>query len=150
MKYDSTCVALAVLMSCGFAGHAASQPKPSQSDAAARLFEVGKFAEAGELYAQMATKNPNDHAATLQLGRIALLSNRLEDAQKWLEKALVLQPGDDDAKVMLAEAFYRRDDFQKAAAALKRRRCRHQQADHRAVSDLERREAGELQGPDAL
>ncbi len=118
MKYDSTCVALAVLMSCGFAGHAASQPKPSQSDAAARLFEVGKFAEAGELYAQMATKNPNDHAATLQLGRIALLSNRLEDAQKWLEQALVLQPGDDDAKVMLAEAFYRRDDFQRAAAAL--------------------------------
>ena len=120
MKFARTCLALAaiVVVPCSSPGHAASQPKPSQSDAAARLFEVGKFAEAGELYAQMATKNPNDHAATLQLGRIALLSNRLEDAQKWLEQALVLQPGDDDAKVMLAEAFYRRDDFQRAAAAL--------------------------------
>ena len=47
-----------------------------------------------------------------------MLSNRLDDAQKWLEKAITLQPDDADAKVMLAEAFYRRDDFQKAAAAL--------------------------------
>ena len=35
-----------------------------------------------------------------------------------LEKAITLQPGDVDPKVMLAEAFYRRDDFQKAATAL--------------------------------
>ena len=47
-----------------------------------------------------------------------MLSNRLADAQKWLEKAITLQPGDADAKVMLAEVFYRRDDFQKAAASL--------------------------------
>ena len=30
----------------------------------------------------------------------------------------MLRPGDTDAKIMLAEAFYRREDFQKAAAAL--------------------------------
>ena len=66
----------------------------------------------------MAAQNPKDYSAILQLGRIALLSNRLDDAQKWLEKAIALQPGDADAKVMLAEAFYRRDDFQKAAASL--------------------------------
>jgi tetratricopeptide (TPR) repeat protein len=72
---------------------------------------LGKFAEAGELYARIAAQNPKDRSATLQLGRIALLSNRLDDAQKWLEEAIALQPGDDDAKVMLAEAFYRRDDF---------------------------------------
>ena len=47
-----------------------------------------------------------------------MLSNQLEDAQKWLEKAITLHPGDADAKVMLAEVFYRRDDFQKAAASL--------------------------------
>jgi hypothetical protein len=47
-----------------------------------------------------------------------LLSNRLDDTQKWLEKAISLRPDDVDAKVMLAQAFYRRDDFQKAAAAL--------------------------------
>ena len=53
-----------------------------------------------------------------QLGRVALLANRLDDAQMWLERAIALHPDDADAKVMLAEAFWRRDDFQKAAAAL--------------------------------
>jgi hypothetical protein len=52
------------------------------------------------------------------LGRIALLSDRLGDARKWLERAIALRPGDADAKVMRAEAFYRGDDFQAAAAAL--------------------------------
>ena len=64
-------------------------------------------------------KIPKIYSAIVQLGRIALLSNRLDDAQKWLEKAITLQPENADPKVMLAEAFYRRDDFQKAAAALK-------------------------------
>ena len=116
MKYASICIALAVIVATCFPGQATSEP--NQSDAAARLFEAGKFAEAGDLYARIVAQNPKDYSAILQLGRIALLSNRLDDAQKWLEKAIALQPGDDDAKVMLAEAFYRRDDFQKAAAAL--------------------------------
>jgi hypothetical protein len=94
------------------------QPKQPEIDSADRLFQAGKFAEAGKLYSQIAAQNPKDYSATLQLGRIALLANRLDDAQKWLEKAITLQPGDADPKVMLAEAFYRRDDFQKAAAAL--------------------------------
>jgi predicted aspartyl protease len=96
-----------------------AQPKQSESDSANRLFEAGKFAEAGKLYSQIVAKNPKDLSAIVQLGRIALLSNRLDDAQKWLEKAITLQPENADPKVMLAEAFYRRDDFQKAAAALK-------------------------------
>jgi hypothetical protein len=47
-----------------------------------------------------------------------LLCNRLDDAQKWLEMAITLNPGDADAKAMLAEVFYRRDEFQNAAASL--------------------------------
>ena len=66
----------------------------------------------------MAAQDPKDFAAILGLGRVALLSNWLRDAQKWLEQAIALQPDDADAKVMLAEAFYRRDDFQSAAASL--------------------------------
>jgi predicted aspartyl protease len=97
---------------------ATAQPKPSRIDSADRLFETGKFSEAGKFYSQIVTQNPKDYSAILQLGRIALLSNRLDDAQKWLEKAITLQPENADPKVMLAEAFYRRDDFQKAAATL--------------------------------
>jgi Aspartyl protease/Tetratricopeptide repeat len=95
-----------------------AQPRQSEIDSASQLFQAGKFAEAGKLYSQIIAQNPKDYSATLQLGRIALLSNRLDDAQKWLEKAITLQPGETDPKVMLAQAFYRRDDFQKAAAAL--------------------------------
>ena len=95
-----------------------AQPKQSEIDSANRLFQAGKFAEAAKLYSQILTQNPKDYSATLQLGRIALLSNRLDDAQKWLETAITLQPENADPKVMLAETFYRRDDFQKAAAAL--------------------------------
>ena len=95
-----------------------SEGSQLQIDSANRLFEAGKFAEAGKLYSQIVAQNPKDYSATLQLGRIALLSNRLDDAQKWLEKAITLQPDNTDPKIMLAEAFYRRDDFQKAAVAL--------------------------------
>ena len=108
-----------VIASCNFLGQAASQPSQSEIDAADRLFQAGTFAEAAKLYSRVVAEKPNDYSATLQLGRIALLSNYLDEAQKWFEKAISLQPKDTDAKVMLAEAFYRRDDFQKAAAALK-------------------------------
>jgi len=96
----------------------ATQRKQSGIDSANQLFQAGKFAEAGKLYSRIVAQNPKDYSATLQLGRIALLSNRLDDAQKWLEKAITLQPDNADPKVILAQAFYRRDDFQKAAAAL--------------------------------
>ena len=87
-------------------------------ESADRLFEAGKFDAAGKHYSKIVAQNPKDHSAILRLGRIALLSNRLDEAQKWLEKAKTLQPDDTDARVMLAEVFYRRDDFQKAAASL--------------------------------
>ena len=114
-----TWIPTVVIASSTFLAQAASPPKESGIDSADRLFQLGKFAESGELYSRIAAENLSDYSVTLQLGRIALLSNRLDDAQKWLEKAMILRPNDTDARVMLAETFYRRDDFQKAAAALK-------------------------------
>ncbi len=119
MKFASTCVVLVATIIAPGSFSRQTTPQQSEIDSADRLFRAGKFADAGKLYSQIVTKNPKDYSATLELGRIALLSNRLDDAQKWLEKAIALHPGDADAKVMLAEVFYRRDDFQKAAAALK-------------------------------
>src|SRR5215469_12941291 len=129
MKFSRTWTALAAIAivagntmtpqsTTAATSEATPQSKQSQIESADRLFQAGKFADAGKLYAQIATQDPKDYSATLQLGRIALLANRLDDAQKWFEKATNLQPGSADPKVMLAEAFYRRDDFQKAAAAL--------------------------------
>jgi tetratricopeptide (TPR) repeat protein len=82
------------------------------------LFKAGKFAEAEKIYSQIAGKNPQDDYAAQQLGHIALLSNRLDDAQKWLRKAIAIKPDNSAAKIMLAEVFYRRDDFPRAAAVL--------------------------------
>src|SRR3954467_11692804 len=130
MKSVTTCIALATVAIIAAAtriklqsapaarAEPTSQPKQSAIDSADRLFRAGKFAEAGKLFSQIVAQNPTNYSATLQLGRIALLSNRLDDAQKWLEKAGALQPGKTDATGMLGEAFYRRDDFPKAAAAL--------------------------------
>jgi predicted aspartyl protease len=128
MKLTRTCIAGAVVIVAATAiisqSVIAASPEPTQQlkqsgiDSANQLFQAGKFAEATKLYSRIVVQNPKSYSATLQLGRIALLSNRLDDAQKWLEKAMTLQPEDVDAKVMLAQAFYRRDDFQKAAAAL--------------------------------
>ena len=118
MKSVRTCISVAVILAASFAGQAISQPQQSEKDSADRLFQAGKFDAAGKHYSKIVAQNPKDHSAVLQLGRIALLSNRLDEAQKCLEKAKTLQPDDTDAKVMLAEVFYRRDDFQKAAASL--------------------------------
>lgn len=119
MKTASLCIALALIVSpCSLAGQAVAEPKQADVESANLLFQSGKFAEAAKIYTQIAAQDPKDHAAILQLGRIALLSNKLDDAQKWLELAIALKPDDTDAKAMLAEAFYRRDDFQGAVAAL--------------------------------
>jgi thioredoxin-like negative regulator of GroEL len=87
MKFTRTCIALvAFIGSCGFSAQAKSPPEQSEGDSADRLFQAGKFAEAGKLYSRIAAQNPKDHSVTLVLGRIALLSNRLDDAQEWLER----------------------------------------------------------------
>lgn len=101
---------------CLFSG---AQSAPSAIDSANRLFQSGKFADAEKIYAQIVAKNSRDDYAVQQLGYIALFSNRLADAHKWLQKAIALKPDNTDAKIMLAEAFYRRDDFEDAAAVLK-------------------------------
>ena len=119
MRYAGICIILALIAApVGVANVATAEPASSAIDSANVLFQGGKFAEAGKIYTQIAARDPKDYAAIMQLGRIALLSNRLDDAQGWLEKAIALHSDDADAKVMLAEAFYRRDDFQQAAASL--------------------------------
>jgi thioredoxin-like negative regulator of GroEL len=81
MKSASTCIALAaIIASCSVSGQATSPPQQAEIDSADQLFQVGKFAEAGKLYSRMVAQNPKDHSATLQLGRIALLSDRLDEA----------------------------------------------------------------------
>ena len=79
------------------------------------LFKAGQFAEAEKLYSQIIKRDPNNFAAAARLGSIALLSNDLDNAQKWFQQARKLRPTDPALNLLLADAYYRRDDFQKAA-----------------------------------
>jgi hypothetical protein len=83
------------------------------------LFRAGKFAEAEKVYSSVLAEDPGNFQAILRLGNIALLSQRLDDAQKWLSKALEIEPEEAFPKSLLAEVFCRRDDFQRAAPLLR-------------------------------
>jgi hypothetical protein len=111
MKSLATAVTLVLVL---LPGHA----QPTDLNAADALFQAGKFADAEKAYAQTAAHDPANLTSQLQLGRIALLSNHLDQAQLRLKKALALQPANVAAKIMLAEAFYRRDNFAEAANAM--------------------------------
>lgn len=78
MKFARACVVLAAIIAfCSFSGQAAAQPKQADIDTANRLFQMGKFAEAPELYSRIVAQNRKDHSATLPLGRIATGSQGL-------------------------------------------------------------------------
>ena len=128
MHFSKRACALMILTLASLGGvHSAAQPakhnkkpKPTPEEIARadRLFHSGSFAEAQQAYLEIAAKDPKDFHAVSQLGYIALLSNKLDDAEDLLRKALDLKHGDADAKIMLAEALYRRNDFFHAARAL--------------------------------
>jgi hypothetical protein len=80
-----------------------------------KLFQEGKFAEAKAVYSDVARTNPDDYQAVLSLGRINLYENSLEESEKWLKKAIELNPEEKKPKSLLAEAYYRRDNFRDAA-----------------------------------
>jgi Aspartyl protease/Tetratricopeptide repeat len=108
-------VASLLLPSCNRTVRAEESP----AEAADAAFQSGKFADGEKLYKQIAASDPRNYSAHLRLGEIALLANRLHDAESWLQKSLALQSDDAQAKTYLAEAYYRQDDFARAAEYLK-------------------------------
>jgi len=92
-----------------------AQSRQSELETADNLFKAGKFAEAEKLYAKVLAAEPANFQAALRLGSISLLANRLDNAQKWLAKAIELKPEELSTKSLIAEVFYRQDDFAAAA-----------------------------------
>lgn len=95
------------------------QSSQANLESADSLFKAGKFAEAQEFYAKALSLDPKNFQALVRLGYIALLSNRLNEAQEKLSQAVKLKPEDSTSKSLLAETFYRRDDFLQAAPLLR-------------------------------
>ncbi len=87
----------------------------AEAETAARLFKQGDFAAAEKALAQVLAKDRQHYEAAFLKSKIALLANRLDEAQKWALAASQLRPQEREPKTILAECFYRRDDFSNAA-----------------------------------
>lgn len=83
------------------------------------LFAQGQFNKAYGAYQKVLAKDAENYQAIIRLSHIALLSNKLEDAEKWLTKAIELAPVDQKPVMFLAEAYYRADDFSRAAPLMR-------------------------------
>jgi tetratricopeptide (TPR) repeat protein len=92
---------------------------PSPGGDPDQLFKAGRFAQADHAFARQLRDNPADAHALAQRGRIALLSNRFEQARRFLAEAVRLAPGDAFAKRRLAECHIRQDDLPPAVPLLR-------------------------------
>jgi tetratricopeptide (TPR) repeat protein len=97
----------------GLAGAAETSADTAAAD---KLFQEGKFAEAKENYEAKFREDSSNYHVTGQLGAISLFSNRLAEAETWLKTALRLHPDLRQAKIMLAETYYRLGRFREAAS----------------------------------
>jgi hypothetical protein len=114
-SFKVVCVAILFLFGSVMLMSDEVQSGQSGLETADSLFKSGKFAEAEKLYTKVLAAEPANFQAALRLGSIFLLANRLADAQKCLAKAIELKPEEQAPKSLMAEVFYRRDDFERAS-----------------------------------
>ena len=93
-----------------------------------------EFAEARTAFEKSAAARPNDAGAQLDLGKLYLMENRLDDAITHLEIARRLEPGNPSPYSNLATAYRRRGDNTRAQAMLQ------------TLSDLNRQQAERIAG----
>ena len=91
---------------------AASGSSPAGAES---LLRAGRFEEAGQAFEGRVVREPRDRVALMGLGFLALLRNDLPEAKRRLEAALQLERRDKEALALLAQVYYRRDDFERAA-----------------------------------
>jgi tetratricopeptide (TPR) repeat protein len=94
----------------------AATASPADPD---QLFAAGWFDAADRSYAHQLRQDPGNAHALSQRGYIALLSNRLGDAETFLTKALQLAPGNSFSVGKLADCYLRQDQFARAVPLLR-------------------------------
>ncbi len=92
-----------------------SGPKPP-SPSAEELLRAGRFTDAERALVERSAARPAEAATLLGLGYLALLRNDLDEAERRLAGALQAKRNLKEAQALLAEVYYRRDDFPRAAA----------------------------------
>jgi len=112
---------LLLLTSLTFAilsAEAQGQAPSGVAQQADNLFHEGRLDQAEKAYRQVVAEDATDGQAVLRIGELALMANRLEEAERYLERAIAMDPENVRAKSLLAEAYYRQDDFVRAAPLL--------------------------------
>ncbi len=107
--------ACALIIWLGMAAPTAAKADEDKIQKADALFMDGHFAKAEEIYQEVLKEDPGNFQAALSLGKICLFKNDLKESEAWLKKAIKLNKEDQAALGLLAENYYRRDDFKKAA-----------------------------------
>jgi predicted Zn-dependent protease len=77
-----------------------------------------EFNEAQTVLEKAVSKRPNDASAQISLGQIYLSAGRLDDAINRLERAREMQPNQPSVYAILAKAYQRRGDSDRAQQAL--------------------------------
>lgn len=110
-----------VAASSGLADQAKNRP---ESDVADELFKQGKFTESAPHYTKALARETKNVHCLARLGYIALLRNRLDRAEDLLKRAENAgSAGSPEVlkavRSLLAEVYYRRDDFEHAAPLMR-------------------------------
>jgi predicted aspartyl protease len=103
-----------ILITAAVSGCASGVSAPS-TVTADRLFRAGMFDAADAAYQRILAQDHADVHALTRRGNIALLANRLAQAQSFLAQALKLAPGNTSARQLLGTTLYRADAFDQAA-----------------------------------
>jgi predicted aspartyl protease len=90
-----------------------------QFKSAEKLFKAGQFIQAQDEFYQVLKKRPDHAKANIYMGYISLLSNKLDDAERWLAGVLRREGKNSPAHEFMAEVHYRRLDFERAARVYK-------------------------------
>lgn len=91
----------------------------NKSKNAMSCFKQGNFDEAKKAFAELLIEIPDNIQALIYSGYIALLQNRLPEATAQLQNALSRTPQSKAVKSLLADAYYRQDNFSNAANLFK-------------------------------
>jgi len=79
------------------------------------LVDLKQWDKALEQFKRVATESPNDPDAVYAVGLLALQTNDLDVAQKYLERNLKLQPDNDQARIYLGQIAEQRKHYDDAA-----------------------------------
>jgi tetratricopeptide (TPR) repeat protein len=79
------------------------------------LFKNGDFIGSQKVYQEILNSNPNDLKSLIFMGYTALLFNRLDESEKWFNKAKEIKPNLPTLNYFISEIYHRQLQFSKAA-----------------------------------